>query len=188
MSKHARVTVSPARNASLPQRWVWLGAGGTAIGFGVLTVLAGWSVLVGVRDPGHAVLQPLLIFNSVMGLLYLATGRQIMSRRDSARWSAGIGLLISTVSSTQQEAFMATFLIFMPAILLSGFMFPVSSMPEVFQWLTNLNPVRHFLVIVRSIFLKGVGPAVLWPQYLALAGIGGSLLWFAAHRFKAVHG
>jgi ABC-2 type transport system permease protein len=100
----------------------------------------------------------------------------------------GMGLLISTVSTTQQEAFMATFLIFMPAILLSGFMFPVSSMPEVFQWMTNLNPVRHFLVIVRSIFLKGVGPAVLWPQYLAMAAIGGSLLWFAARRFRAAHG
>jgi ABC-2 type transport system permease protein len=100
----------------------------------------------------------------------------------------GIGLLISTISTTQQEAFMATFLIFMPAILLSGFMFPVSSMPDVFQWMTNLNPVRHFLVIVRSIFLKGVGPSVLWPQYLALAAIGGSLLWFAAGRFRATHG
>jgi multisubunit Na+/H+ antiporter MnhB subunit len=97
MSKHARVTVSPAWNASLPQRWVRLGAGGTAIGFGVLTVLAGWSVLVGVRDPGHAVLQPLLIFNAVMGLLYLATGRQILSRRDSARWSAGLIALANAI-------------------------------------------------------------------------------------------
>jgi ABC-2 type transport system permease protein len=67
-------------------------------------------------------------------------------------------------------------------------MFPVSSMPEVFQWMTNLNPVRHFLVIVRSIFLKGVGPSVLWPQYLALAAIGGTLLWFAARRFRAANG
>lgn len=97
----------------------------------------------------------------------------------------GIGLLISTISTTQQEAFMATFLIFQPAILLSGFMFPVSSMPEVFQWLTNLNPTRHFLVIVRSVFLKGAGPTVLWPQYLALAAIGTALLWFAAARFRA---
>jgi ABC-2 type transport system permease protein len=97
----------------------------------------------------------------------------------------GIGLLISTISTTQQEAFMATFLIFQPAILLSGFMFPVSSMPEIFQWMTNLNPTRHFLVIVRSVFLKGAGPTVLWPQYLALAAIGTALLWFATARFRA---
>jgi hypothetical protein len=97
MSRNARVTVSPAPNASFPQRWVWLGAGGTAIGFGVLTVLAGWSVLAGVRDPGHAVLQPLLIFNSAMGVLYLVTGRQILSRRNSARWSAGLIALANAI-------------------------------------------------------------------------------------------
>jgi ABC-2 type transport system permease protein len=57
----------------------------------------------------------------------------------------------------------------------------------VFQWMTHLNPVRHFLVIVRSIFLKGVGPSVLWPEYLALAAIGTTLLWFAARRFKAAN-
>ncbi|HEX6019944.1 MAG TPA: ABC transporter permease, partial [Burkholderiaceae bacterium] len=68
--------------------------------------------------------------------------------------SLGLGLLISTVSNTQQEAFMVSFLVFMPTILLSGFMFPVTSMPEVFQWLTLLNPMRHYLEIVRGIFLK----------------------------------
>jgi ABC-2 type transport system permease protein len=96
----------------------------------------------------------------------------------------GIGLLISTVSSTQQEAFMASFLVFMPAILLSGFMFPVSSMPTVFQWLTTLNPVRHFLTIVRAVFLKGADLAALWPQYLALLALGTTVLWLAAYRFR----
>lgn len=95
----------------------------------------------------------------------------------------GAGLLISTVSSTQQEAFMASFLIFMPAILLSGFMFPVSSMPPIFQWLTLLNPVRHYIEIVRALFLKGVGLGALWPQYGALLVIGAALLWFAGLRF-----
>ena len=78
---------------------------------------------------------------------------------------------------------MTTFLVFMPAILLSGFMFPVSSMPEIFQWITLLNPLRHYLVIVRGLFLKGIGLEALWPQYLALLGIGVSLLWFAGTRF-----
>jgi ABC-2 type transport system permease protein len=96
----------------------------------------------------------------------------------------GIGLLISTISRTQQEAFMAGFLFLMPAILLSGFMFPVTSMPPLFQYLTLLNPLRHFLEIVRGIFLKGAGPATLWPQCLALILIGGGVLSFAATRFR----
>ncbi|MFC1475399.1 ABC transporter permease [Candidatus Zixiibacteriota bacterium] len=96
----------------------------------------------------------------------------------------GIGLLISTISRTQQEAFMAGFLFIMPAILLSGFMFPVTSMPPVFQYLTLLNPLRHFLEIVRGIFLKGAGPATLWPQCLGLILIGGGVLILAATRFR----
>ena len=115
-------------------------------------------------------------FRGSLLLLFLATVLYILS-------GLGIGLLVSTVSSTQQEAVMATFLVFMPSILLSGFMFPVSSMPEVFQWLTLLNPVRHFLVIVRGLFLKGIGLEVLWPQYLALLAIGVTLLWVAGARF-----
>lgn len=96
----------------------------------------------------------------------------------------GLGLLISTVSKTQQEAFMASFLVFMPTILLSGFLFPVSSMPAAFRWLSLLNPLRHFLEIVRGIFLKGTGPAELWPQHLALAAMGAVLLGLAAARFR----
>lgn len=95
----------------------------------------------------------------------------------------GLGLLISTFSSTQQEAVLTSFLFIMPLMLLSGFMFPVSSMPSGFQWLTLANPVRHFLEIVRAVFLKGAGLAALWPQFLALALIGGSVLVLAARRF-----
>lgn len=96
----------------------------------------------------------------------------------------GVGLLISTVAQTQQEAFMVSFLVYMPAILLSGFMFPVSSMPRLFQWLTYANPMRHFLEIVRGVFLKGVGLEALWMQYLVLGLMGASLLLFAAARFR----
>lgn len=96
----------------------------------------------------------------------------------------GTGLLISTVSSTQQEAFMATFLTFMPAMLLSGFMFPVSSMPLVFRWVTWINPLRHYLEIVRGVFLKGAGLDVLWPQHLALLALGVAILGLAASRFE----
>ncbi|GMV04588.1 MAG: ABC transporter permease [Gemmatimonadota bacterium] len=97
----------------------------------------------------------------------------------------GIGLLISTMASTQQEAFMVSFLVYMPAILLSGFMFPISSMPESFQWLTLLNPMRYFLEMVRGLFLKGVGFEALWPQYMALLTMGVGVLWFATARFRA---
>jgi len=71
----------------------------------------------------------------------------------------GIGLLISTVSQTQQEAMMSTFFFYFPAVLLSGFMFPIGNTPVVVQWFTYLNPLRYFLVIIRGVFLKGVGPA-----------------------------
>ena len=70
-----------------------------------------------------------------------------------------------------QEAFLAIFLFFFPAIILSGFLYPVDTMPAVFQRLTLLNPLRHFLEIVRGIFLKGVGPHALWVQYGALLGM-----------------
>jgi ABC-2 type transport system permease protein len=96
----------------------------------------------------------------------------------------GIGLLVSTVSRTQQEAFLGTFLFFMPAMLLSGFMFPVTSMPRLFQVLTLANPIRHFLEIVRPVFLKGAGPTALWPHFLALLGLGVVILGFAASRFR----
>ena len=96
----------------------------------------------------------------------------------------GLGLFISTISKTQQEAFMASFLVFMPTILLSGFMFPVSSMPQAFQWLTLVNPTRHYLEIVRGIFLKGVGFEAMWVQFVALAVLGTVLLVFAGGRFR----
>ena len=98
--------------------------------------------------------------------------------------SLGAGLYISTISRTQQEAFMAMFLLFLPFIILSGFMYPVRSMPIFFQRLTLLNPVRHFLEIVRGIFLKGEGLRDLWPQFLTITVIAVVVLWMATRRFK----
>jgi ABC-2 type transport system permease protein len=63
-------------------------------------------------------------------------------------------------------------------------MFPIANMPQVIQWLTYLNPLRYFLVIIRGIFLKGVGPNILWPQMAALAVMGTVILWLASKRFK----
>jgi len=97
--------------------------------------------------------------------------------------SLGAGLFISTVSRTQQQAMMSTFLFFQPFFLLSGFTFPIRNMPVAVQYLTFLNPVRYFLEIVRGIFLKGSGVNVLWPQLVALAIIGVSVLTMSALRF-----
>ncbi len=95
----------------------------------------------------------------------------------------GAGLFISTVSRTQQQAMMATFLFFQPFFLLSGFAFPIRNMPVPVQYLTYLNPVRYFLEVVRGIFLKGTGISVLWPQVLAMAIFGVTILVVSASRF-----
>jgi ABC-2 type transport system permease protein len=96
----------------------------------------------------------------------------------------GVGLLISTLSSTQQQAMMGAFLVFFPAVLLSGFLFPIASMPPVIQWITIVNPLRYILIIIRGIFLKGIGADVLWPQLAALAMLGAGLLLLASRRFQ----
>jgi ABC-2 type transport system permease protein len=96
----------------------------------------------------------------------------------------GVGLFISTVSKTQQQAMMTTFFFILPFFMLSGFVFPIANMPEVVQWLTYLNPLRYFLVIIRGIFLKGVGLDILWPQYAALAILGTAVFAGALGRFR----
>jgi ABC-2 type transport system permease protein len=96
----------------------------------------------------------------------------------------GIGLLISTIAKTQQQALMATFLFYMPAVLLSGFMFPIENMPVVFQYVTYANPLRYFLVIIRGLFLKGNGISILWPQMAALFTVGIVVISLASFRFR----
>jgi ABC-2 type transport system permease protein len=95
-----------------------------------------------------------------------------------------VGLLISTVSKTQQQAMMTAFFFMMPAILLSGFAFPLENMPEPIQYLTYLNPLRYFVVIIRAIFLKGVKAHQLVDQIVPLAAIGLGLLVMASFWFR----
>jgi ABC-2 type transport system permease protein len=95
----------------------------------------------------------------------------------------GVGLFISTICSTQQEAAMSMALFLMPVNLLSGFMFPITSMPTVMQYLTYLNPLRYYLEILRGIFLKGIGIRILWPQILVLLIIGLSVITLSSLRF-----
>ena len=96
----------------------------------------------------------------------------------------GIGLFISTFARTQQQALMGAILFYMPSILLSGFVFPIKNMPEPFQYLTLLNPMRYFLVIIRGVFLKGNGMDILWPQMAALLVLGLIVITLSAFRFR----
>ena len=97
----------------------------------------------------------------------------------------GLGLFISTTASTQQQAMMTAIFFFMvPMIYLSGFIFPIENMPRVIQWITYVIPLRYFLIIVRGIFLKGVGLDVLWPQLTALAVWGVVVLGLAVARSR----
>jgi ABC-2 type transport system permease protein len=95
----------------------------------------------------------------------------------------GVGLLISTMSSTQQQAMVTSFFFIMPAVTFSGFGFPISTMPQWLQYLTYLSPLRYFLVVLRGTYLKGVGFNILWPQMLAMAFLGTVLLTSAVLRF-----
>jgi len=96
----------------------------------------------------------------------------------------GVGLLISTVSSTQQQAMVTSFFFIMPAVTFSGFGFPISTMPEWLQYMTYASPLRYFLVVLRGTYLKGVGMDILWPQMAAMAGLGVGLLGIAILRFR----
>lgn len=95
----------------------------------------------------------------------------------------GIGLFLSTVSKTQQQAMMSGFFFITPAFMLSGFTFPIHNMPLPVQYLTYLNPLRYFMEIVRGIFLKGVGLEILWPQLAALAVYGAAIMALSTLRF-----
>lgn len=96
----------------------------------------------------------------------------------------GLGLLLSTLSHTQQQAFALMFFLVNPLFILSGFAFPIAAMPEVLQWFTLVNPLRYFLVVIRAVFLKGVGVADLWPSLLAMAALAAATLALSVLRFR----
>lgn len=100
----------------------------------------------------------------------------------------GIGLFISTISSTQQEAMMSVFLFYMPTMLLSGFAYPIANMPKLIQWFTIFNPLRYFMVVIRGIFLKGVTLDVLWVQLVPLVIIGIVVITLSSLRFRSSMG
>ena len=97
----------------------------------------------------------------------------------------GLGLFISTISRTQQQAMMtAIFFFMMPMMFFGGFVFPIENMPIIIQYVSYIVPVRYYFVIVRGLFLKGVGMSILWPQALALLIFGSVILSMSVMRFQ----
>ncbi|NJD10336.1 MAG: ABC transporter permease [Gemmatimonadetes bacterium] len=113
--------------------------------------------------------------------LFLAAGLYILT-------ALGLGLFISTISRTQQEAFMTMFLLLLPAIILSGFMYPIMTMPAFFQHLTLFNPVRWFLELVREVFLKGAGVRDILLPLAILAVMAAGVFGAAVARFRKTLG
>jgi ABC-2 type transport system permease protein len=110
-------------------------------------------------------------------LLYILIGLFLFT-------TLSLGLLISTISDTQKEAQLSSYLAIFPIILLSGFIFPIANMPTVFQYVTYLSPFRYFLIMIRGIFLKGSDLTFLWPQVLALVLLGGGIFTLSVVRMR----
>jgi ABC-2 type transport system permease protein len=136
--------------------------------------------MVGILEVVLVVVAARLVFNiPIRGSIPLLLGCSLLFLLTTL----GVGLFISTISHTQQQAMMSSFFFFMPAMLLSGFAFPIRNMPIPVQYLTYLNPLRYFMRIVRDLFLKGAGVESLWQSMLALALFGTAILGLSAVRF-----
>ena len=137
-------------------------------------------LVIGFFDMALVVTIALAVFHVPMrGSMLLILGASLLFMMTTL----GAGLFLSTISETQQQAMMGAFFFFQPAFMLSGFAFPIRNMPEPIQWLTFLNPLRYFMDIVRGVFLKGTAINVLWPQVIALAVFGVTILFLSAQRF-----
>ena len=112
-----------------------------------------------------------------LGLIFLFSGLFLLS-------SLGIGLLASTIANTQQEAMLSVWMLLLPAIFLSGFFFPLEAMPRLLRWISYLMPLRYYLVIIRSLLIKGVGFAAIQEEVLALTIFGIAIMTIAALRFR----
>ncbi|MEA1978136.1 MAG: ABC transporter permease [Chloroflexota bacterium] len=156
----------------------------------IVTPIRSWELIVGKILP-YAVLALIntvevlalgswlfgVPIRSGLGLVMLSSGLFLLT-------GLGIGLLVSTVANTQQEATLITFTTLLPSIFLSGFFFPVEAMPRVLQWLSVLIPLKYYLTIIRSLLIKGVGVDSLYTEILALAIFGVSFILLAAMRLQ----
>ncbi len=137
--------------------------------------------VVGLMDMGIVTAGALLIFHvPFRGSFWFLIASVLLFLMTSL----GVGLFISTISQTQQQAIMSQFLFATPTFMLSGFAFPIRNMPTVIQYLTYLDPLRYFLEIVRGIFLKGAGFSTLWPQLAVLGVYGVAIMGLSALTFR----
>jgi ABC-2 type transport system permease protein len=157
----------------------------------IVTPLAPWQLIVGKLAPFVAIgLVDMLLVTGVarwlfgvplrgsLLLLVLLTLLYLLN-------TLGLGLLVSTMVDTQQQAMMfSAFVVMVPMIYLSGLLFPIQNMPHAIQLVTYAVPVRYYANVIRGIFLRGSGLSVLWPDALALLGIGAFLLTLASLRFR----
>ena len=155
----------------------------------IVTPLRSWELVVGKLIPYVLIAFldtiEILVFGSLVfnvpingsvALLLLLTALFLIT-------TLGIGLLVSTLANTQQEAMLTTLFTILPSVFLSGFLFPLEAIPQVLQWVTYLVPLRYFLIISRGIILKGVGIGSLWPEVIALSIFAFSVMGLAALRF-----
>jgi ABC-2 type transport system permease protein len=156
-----------------------------------VTPLARWQLIVGKLVPYGAlgILDVLLVLS--VALLWFEIplrGSLALLMTFSLFYllcTLGLGLLVSTISDTQQQAMMTVvFFFLLPMVYLSGFIFPIENMPRAIQPITYLIPLRYYLTVVRGVFLKGVGADVLWPQGLALIAWGTAVLLLAILRMR----
>lgn len=157
----------------------------------IVTPLAPWQLIVGKLLPFAVIgLIDLLLVTGVarwvfgvplrgsLAVLALLTLPYLLS-------TLGLGLLVSSAVNTQQQAMMfSAFAVMVPMIYLSGLLFPIENMPRAIQLATYAVPVRYYANVVRGVFLRGSGLAVLWPDALAMLGIGATLLSLASLRFR----
>jgi len=156
----------------------------------MVTPIRSWELMVGKTLPFALIGILDVIMIAIIGVLWFEVplrGNPLVLLIGTILFlmsSVGVGLFISTISSTQQQAQISTFFFMMPAFTLSGFAFPIENMPEWIQYLTYANPLRYFLVIIRGVFLKGNGLDILWPQMVALLVLGGFMITLSSLRFK----
>ncbi len=156
----------------------------------LVTPLGLWEILLGKALPGFLIggLEATLIivvatswfrvpFMGSVLALYLGLALFLLA-------AIGVGLAISSASATQQQGLLGVFLFLVPAVILSGFATPIANMPPLVRYLTYLNPLRYFLIILRGVFLQGDGVAILWTQYLPLIGIGLATMTLAMQLFR----
>jgi len=156
----------------------------------IVTPIRSWELMVGKIIPYIilAILNTLEVLalgswlfdvpiRSDLGIILLLSGLFLIS-------GLGIGLLASTIANTQQEAMLAIFMTLLPSVFLSGFFFPIEAMPKILQWISYVIPIRYYLVIIRSLLIKGVGASSLQNEIFALLIFAIGIMTLAILRFR----